>query len=100
MAKQFEPCSFNEAEAFEINGKIYEIDNTFILKDNFFLYIKEGYETSSISCEDFHIFNIKCLKEEFRLPIEFTYTFGSPVAIPEIAYGRTFYCVEVMKDRA
>jgi len=93
----WEPCGFNDAEAFEINGKFYLVDNECVIKDNFYLYFKDGYETSSISCQDLHIFGIKCLKKEFRLPIEFKYTFGGAVAPPENAQGRTFYCVEVME---
>ncbi len=100
--KKLEECSLEQATHIEMGGKVYEFGNGFTSKGEVLKYNDYHIDVCRgttgwqlIHVDTFPILGIKPLKKK---PIKFYHTFGGPYAPPNEAYGKTFLCVEFLKE--
>ena len=102
---QWEECSLDVATHVEIGGKVHEIKKHGIVERNIscdwidILIDVDVKEYAQIPQEAFILLGIKCLRKFKPTPIEFIYTVGGGIAPPNEAYGKTFLCVEIEKEK-
>ena len=105
---QWEECSINDATHIEINGVVHEIKVAGKIVKSGLPYVGGIYTCIDISFgekywnqiteELFPFLGIKPLRKPQPKPIEFIYTVGGGIAPPNEAYGKTFLCVEFLKE--
>jgi len=107
IEEQFEKCSWADATHVEMGGKLHELGyfagEREVLKYNSHhinVCRKIEVHTTETSWQLIHVdaFPILGIKPLKKKPIKFYHTFGGPYAPPNEAYGKTFLCVEFLKE--
>ena len=97
--KQFEPCTLGDATHVEMGGKVYQLgydyEGKVLRRNSHNIEVTTETRWQLIHVDAFPILGIKPLKKK---PIKFYHTFGGPYAPPNEAYGKTFLCVEFLKE--